>query len=265
MPELGEFLGEGSFGKVYQLKDTEKVVKFVHLPCDGFQNYIEPYILLQIKSIGIMNAVEVFINQKGLLKIVQEKGIPLDKLDIKIIRKEKKKIKFEIREGLKFLHFKTILHGDIKPNNILVVTSISGERSYKINDFSFSMLMSSDPQKIEHLIYSPGWRPSEVNGGLVSLRSDIWCYGKLIYHYFGERGDELKYNFKERPTFVENINFKGNRNLIVKNSHLTFKNNRHRKIFCDKLRNKGNHISCSKEYLQFERELCNEMKMKIEI
>jgi serine/threonine protein kinase len=216
-----------------------------------------------MRSQGVMYATDIIINEKGLVKIVQEKGTPLDLVDERIIRKEKKKIINQVKEGLKFLHSHLILHGDIKPQNILMITR--REPCFKVNDFSFSMLMSSDPQKIEHRIYSPGWRPPEINDGLVSLRSDVWAYGKLLHILFGIRGNEMKYDYRERPFFWETQKFVSDKKLIEINSSLPFKTSRHQKIFCQKIRNRGNHISCSREYLEFERDLCNNRKFKIKI
>ncbi len=263
--ELGELLGEGSFGKVYKIKKTDNVIKYIHLPSDGFYNYIEPYILLNISCDTIMNANHIIISPNNLLKIVQKEAIDMSKLERRKLRNERSKIYENVKDGLTYLHSNNILHGDLKPSNILYSDGI-----YKLNDFSFSMLLESDPQKIDIRIYTTEFRPPEVDKKIVSLRSDVWAFGKILLTLFSksekkEIVEYTRFDIEDRPFLIKPEKFNSDSELLEKNKHFSFKNNRHQKVFCQKLRNKGKIVSCSKEYRAFESSLCNEWKFKINI
>ena len=254
--KLGELLGEGSFGKVYRIKDTGKVIKYIHLPPDGFHNYTEPYILLNLENPNIMNADEIIHTGGGLMKIIQPEGIDITRLDKKSMRNDRINIYDHIKNGLTYLHSRNILHGDLKPANIIKVG-----KTYKINDFSFAMLMRSEPQKIDQIVYTSGYRAPEVNQCLVSLRSDIWAFGKTMQNILFDReqkkrelGKCLKMNYLERTSFVDlnKLTFLSDSELYQKNRDLPFKNNRHQRIFCQKIRNTGKVMSCSEEYKKIE-------------
>lgn len=254
--KLGELLGEGSFGKVYRVKNTGKVIKYIHLPPDGFHNYIEPYILLNLNNQYVMNADEIILSSVGLLKIVQDEGIDMSKIEKKTLRNERIEIYNQIKDGLTYLHSNNILHGDLKPANIIKINS-----TYKINDFSFAMFLKSDPQKVERTIYTSGYRAPEVNQNLVSLRSDIWAFGKTMQTILFERdqkkmdlGSCLKLNYRDRDSFIDlkNQKFISDTEICIYNDNLPFKNNRHRKIFCQKIRNTGKILNCSQEYKNIE-------------
>jgi len=272
---LGDKIGEGSFGKVYQLCQnnikTDKVVKYIDISCGGIQNYIEPFILLNLDHQNLMSAFEIILNKENLLKIVQTKAIgDLGSLCLKKIKKEKYIIFNNIINGLLYLHKKNILHGDIKPENILAFP-----KNYKLNDFSFSFLMSKKEEKLKTYIYSPNYRPPEIKKLKVYLNSDVWALGKTFYNLFGKTRsilDMMNSDPDKRlclKTLVdlreEKNDFLTDREIIEKNSKLKFKNQRHQKIFCKKLKNKGGNIGCTKNYLEFEKNLVNLFFFKIEI
>ena len=156
----------------------------------------------------------------------------------------------------------------MKPDNIIKVGD-----TYKINDFSFSMLLKSDPQKVEQIIYTSGYRAPEVKQNIVSLRSDVWAFGKMMQIIFSMKeqkklnlGDCLKLNYQERTSFVDikKIKFVTDTELYENNKDLPFKNNRHQNIFCQKLRNTGKSMSCSLEYKNIESYMvCNKFNIKI--
>lgn len=175
--ELGNFIAKGSYGKIYKLvdnknSDEKKVIKFLLLSSYGINNYLEPYILLNLKHTNILNAFDIFLDNR-LLKII----VPLADCDLrKMIGKIKnyKNIMIQITEGVSFLHSKNILHGDIKPENILKFKNI-----YKLSDFGYSKILKHN--YTDTLLYSKKYRPPEIYFFKCFLKSDIWALGCTFY------------------------------------------------------------------------------------
>jgi serine/threonine protein kinase len=263
--KLGKLIGQGSFGKVYQL-GKDKVVKYIHLPDDGLIDYIEPYILSNLKHKNIMNSNQISIGDCGLLKILMDVAEPISNIPIREIKKDKNNLAIQIKEGLTFLHNLAIVHGDIKPSNILKIDNL-----YKITDFGLSVLLYSDPQQIDKLIYTDKYRPPENYDRIISTKSDIWAFGRMLEEYFTPREMEkrgfklyLKRKLEDRVCFSENKYFSTDEQILQKNSHLDL-DIAWGKIFCQKLRNDGKNYYCSRDYLQFEKNLFRDEKIDINI
>ena len=180
--ELGDFIAKGSFGKIYKLidkkkLDEKKVIKFIILSSYGISNYLEPYMLLNLKHNNILNATDILLENR-LLKIIT----PLADCDLrKMIGRIKnyKNIILQLAKGISFLHSKNILHGDIKPENILKFKNI-----YKISDFGYSKILNHNYTDI--LLYSKRYRPPEIYFYKCFLKSDMWALGCTFYEIITE-------------------------------------------------------------------------------
>ena len=305
--ELGNIIGSGSFGSVYELiednKKSCKVIKFVQPTSLGIENYIEHYILLQIKHNNLMFADDIILENNGLLKIIQLRAICdlASYLQFNKIKGEKQKILIDVTEGVSYLHQNNILHGDIKPENILVF-----EKNYKLTDFGMSKIIYKDKLEISKKIYTFIYRPPEVNENTVALKSDIWSLGCTFYEiYYGKKFFDLTKTIryyhipsileKDKENFrfnnlvwkmidtkldsrcnindvriffrLERIKIKNYLNVEdIKMNYKKFEINykKFENIFLNKLL----HIPCkyniSEKYKKIERNLCNKHKFKIE-
>lgn len=190
---VGKLVGEGSGGKVYQLlkdsKPTGEVIKFIYTT--DIKNYLEPYIMLHLKHQNLISSSFVYIEKNGLCRIVQEEAYS----DLHRFLKKKKvdsrtklKIIFSILDGIRYLHSLNIIHGDIKPENILVIKK-RNEVKIKICDFGLSRFESIQPDShILRKMYTLNYKPPEVKGSHVSLKSDIWALGCTLYEiYYGRK------------------------------------------------------------------------------
>ena len=180
MLKLGKLLGKGSDGSVYEILEREELaVKYVEIGPEGIKNYLEYYILLQIKHPNIQYAEEIIKSKTNLIKILQPKAL-CDLEKVKKISKFKKNILVNIVKGVKHLLDRQILHGDIKPSNILYF----GEDDVRITDFSLSRPFISDSKK---QLYSYYYRPPEIDNGIVNPeKSDVYALGCTLYEiYFG--------------------------------------------------------------------------------
>ena len=175
--ELGSFIASGSFGKVYELigkkkKDKKKVVKFIPLTSYGINNYLEPYITINLKHKNILNSLDVVLEKRQLKIIYYKADCDLRKLIGKI--KNYKNVLFQLAEGINFLHSKNILHGDIKPENILKFNN-----TYKLTDFGYAKILNHN--YIDVTLYTKLYRPPEIYSNRCYLKSDMWALGCTFY------------------------------------------------------------------------------------
>ena len=209
--KLGRIIGKGSDGVIYELleddKNINKVIKFIQGEIYGVKNYIEYYILFQLDKKYISGAINVEVEEDGLIKIIQEKAY-MDLKDYlfkhRLSLQQRKMIMVQLLEGLEYLHSFNILHGDIKPTNILVYldeNSKKKELKFKYADFNLSMLHCSD-SKLNKKLYTVTFRAPEIENKKVSLKSDVWALGCTFfeiyygYSYFNFRKDKRFYHLK---------------------------------------------------------------------
>ena len=209
--KLGRIIGKGSDGVVYELlendKNINKVIKFIQGEIFGIKNYIEYYILFQLNKKYISGAINVEVEEDGLIKIIQEKAY-MDLKDYlcrhRLLIQQRKMIMIQLLEGLEYLHSFNILHGDIKPTNILVYIDDKGKKKelrFKYADFNLSMLHCSD-SKLNKKLYTVTFRAPEIENKKVSLKSDVWALGCTFfeiyygYSYFNFRKDKRFYHLK---------------------------------------------------------------------
>ncbi len=88
------------------------------------------------------------------------------------------KILYQICLGVKYLHNLNIVHGDIKPSNILLFKN-NGEYIVKLSDFNLSYICLNKIKGI--LSYTNGYRAPEVmESNEYDLKSDIWALGQTL-------------------------------------------------------------------------------------
>ena len=185
--KLGKLIGKGSDGVVYELIINDKckdVIKFIQGDIYGIKNYIEYFILFNLDEKYITRCKGIEIDDDGLIKIIFKKA-RCDLKDFlqenKIGNKKKKILIMKLLEGLEYLHSYNIIHGDIKPSNILV---FEGD-DIKYTDFNLSRINLSSGQ-IDRKLYTMTYRPPEISENRASLKSDIWALGCTFFEiYYG--------------------------------------------------------------------------------
>lgn len=176
-----DFLSKGSDGDVYTYQKN-KIIKFLNL---NKVNYLEFYILLHLKSPFLMNALKILVDDKSI-KIIQKRA----QYDFShLLLNDYKSVKFDIRmnfirqlvNSVYVLNSYNLVHGDIKPNNILVF-----DENIKLNDFGLSR--DCKFSKSKRKLYTINYRPPECNSNNYHLKSDIWALGCTIYEiYYGKK------------------------------------------------------------------------------
>src|SRR5271168_646304 len=86
--------------------------------------------------------------------------------------------------------FLDIIHGDIKPSNVLVFRNDADSFSAKVADFGYSTRFSKDDERIR-IPRSRPWNAPEVNGDRLfnpseARRTDIYSFGILCVWFLFE-------------------------------------------------------------------------------
>ena len=186
--DVVNYLGEGAFGVVYQIKNkyNDKYFALKDIECPDTQ-----FLLNQKKEISNLQRVEseyiVKVYQWGITEqnhiwIIMEnceKCPPLSQ-----IKQHWKKFLYEICSGLSILHQNKIIHRDIKPANILY------KNGYKIADFGLSKHMENTyaNSTAGTIAYMAPEIFSESN---YSYNVDVWSLMIVMFEiYFGKKPNQ---------------------------------------------------------------------------
>lgn len=195
---MGEALGEGSYGKVKEVLDSEnlsrRAVKILtkrklrRIP-NGEQNVQrEIQLLRKLKHKNVIELIDVLYNDEkqkmylimeycvgGLQELVD--SAPDKKLPLFQVHKYFKQLIF----GLEYLHGRGVIHKDIKPGNLLLTL----DQTLKISDFGVAEaleILSVDDTCITAQ-GSPAFQPPEIANGLEifsGYKVDIWSSGVTL-------------------------------------------------------------------------------------
>jgi hypothetical protein len=164
-----EAIGEGAFAVVFKAMDDRGRLVALKVPKKGkeaeevFVNEVNRLNELAGKGISHRNIVEVY--GFGLRP---EPYIAMELCDsnvrgVKLSEDEVLKVMLEVADALIYAHNKGVVHGDIKPSNILIKDGVP-----KIGDWGFACT----PEYAAPEIFE-GREPDE--------RSDIWSFGVTFY------------------------------------------------------------------------------------
>lgn len=195
---LGEIVGKGGDGTIYELINQKEpyVVKYVQPKVDGIENYLEYFILLYADHPHIMNASEIELNDHSLVKILQKRALG-DLGQTRVFNK--RRIMIQMVDAVNYLNSKGIIHGDIKPSNVLVMS----KDAVKLNDFSLSRFTAS---KSTRVMYTVRYRAPEVVIGKASLKSDVYALGCTMYElYFNTVYDRWNFKFTSQNSLFHDL------------------------------------------------------------
>ncbi|KAM7469688.1 hypothetical protein LguiA_007871 [Lonicera macranthoides] len=185
-------LGRGGFGSVYEgdLADGTKVaVKCLDSIGQGRKEFIAE--VNTIGSISHFNLVRLigYCAEKSNRLLVYE-HMCNGSLDKWIFNPEKtqvlgweirRKIIMGLAKGLEYLHIlcnQSIIHFDIKPQNIL----LDGDFNVKISDFGLAKLIDRDQSQVLTVLKgTPGYvAPELFSGTNISVKADVFSFGIVI-------------------------------------------------------------------------------------
>lgn len=183
-------INSGSFGKVYKIKDKEKVYALKHIEHKSYDLdcFLEILIMYCLKYKFLMSCFDFFVDASHRISKIL---MPFAESDLykyvnKIREKDKLQLKlktifWQLSCALGFLHSNNIIHGDIKPSNILVKSS-----RVLLSDFSLSNLCFNENHRIYNKqAYTNFYRAPEVSSDSgYTFKADVYALGCSFYEIY---------------------------------------------------------------------------------
>lgn len=189
--KIVKLIGKGAFGKVtlgiHKLTGKQVAIKTIEKSYikDEFSRrkvFQEVYILKKIRHSNIIRLFEVFESTNHLLMVMEYagKGDLLQHVNSRGRLKEKEARYFfrQILYGLGHWHCRSVLHRDVKLDNILIDSNMG----IKICDFGVSKIIKK-AQKIVEQWGTPAYIAPEIiaDNGYHGFYVDIWSLGVLLF------------------------------------------------------------------------------------
>lgn len=144
----------------------------------------------------------------------------LDKKNILIIMKS-------LVHSLRIMHKEKIVHGDLKPDNILIKKTKTGTYTTKLIDFDDSYFSGEPPKDREMVVGTPEYyspelfdyisdEDEELSGSILTIQSDIFALGIIFAEYLTGEKPIISKDFVATYSAVKNgakISFNKSGNL----------------------------------------------------
>ncbi|KAI4986668.1 hypothetical protein ZWY2020_019298 [Hordeum vulgare] len=215
MPTLStsNLIGKGSFSVAHMVIVDNTLVR-VKKPLNGSDlenEQIENEVLIQCQVIhkNIVRLIGCCLERKPCLGVYE--FLPGGSLDDILHGGSKVPLNLDVRlnivvesaQGLAYMHSQTrikILHGDVKPANILLDDNFIP----KISDFGISRLMTEDKEHTGCVIGDLNYMdPLYLQAGLVSLKSDVYSFGVVILEVISRKKPSHSDNHSLVRSFLE--------------------------------------------------------------
>ncbi|CDW77508.1 protein kinase domain containing protein [Stylonychia lemnae] len=186
-----KLIGKGAFGKVtlgiHKLTGKQVAIKTVDksLMKDEYQKkkvLQEVHLLKKVRHQNVIRLLEVFESPKHLLMVMEYAGggdlLQYVKKRRRLEEDEARKIFKQVVYGLAHCHCRSVLHRDIKLDNIL----LDNEGEIKICDFGVSRIIKKN-QRITEQCGTPAYIAPEIisDSGYEGFNADVWSLGVLLY------------------------------------------------------------------------------------
>ena len=188
-------IGEGSFGKVFKVKQKSTgnifamklVSKSTNTHNTNNKNFLnEIYILKKLDHPNILKIYEYFTNEKNWYFILEyvSGGELYDKICEMNYYNENKAaiIMKQILSCISYLHKMNIVHRDIKPENMMLKSKDKdNDLEIKLIDFGTALQLKKKNKKLTEKVGSPYYMAPEVIKGNYSFECDVWSCGIIMY------------------------------------------------------------------------------------
>ncbi len=218
--KLGEKIGEGGMGAVFRCKSTQedqpeeyaiKLLPVAHLiteeqrrdflqECKALESVQHPHVL-ELHDYGIEDGVPFLVTEL----CTERAGEPFSLATIMNRRADRamethvlNRIFPQVIWALAFIHQRGMVHGDIKPENVLVQENNIGQLSAKLGDFGLASV-TADPDYICRPLWAENepqggpanktyfsgtydyMSPEQLNSQPLDARSDVYSFGVMLY------------------------------------------------------------------------------------
>ena len=206
-------MGEGSFGFSMKIieKPTKKEYSLKILPKDNLlkitefkdiKNYYEYNRKILINSSYINRTLSIYENEdnffiiRDLAPLTLRIKINNSKLPFKL--REVKNIMFQLLKNVKYLHDNNIIHGNIKPENILFFD----KNEIKLEDDSHFIHFQRNNKISDYLFISP-----EILENILNEKCDEWSCGIIMYFLLCGKYPFPNSNIEELTNHILKDNF----------------------------------------------------------
>jgi tetratricopeptide (TPR) repeat protein len=197
---LEELIGEGGMGAVYlatragdgfTMRVALKILRVAALSEYSLKRFrMERQIMARLEHPNIPRLIDGGVTDDGLPYLVSElvEGTPLDqwRRDLDPSLRERLRVFLELCGAVNFAHRSLIVHGDIKPGNVLVTR----DGHPKLLDFGIARLLERDGAPVgatTTFAMTPAWAsPEQLNGEPPRVASDVYSLGRLLYELIAE-------------------------------------------------------------------------------
>lgn len=193
---IQRLLGEGGMGSVYlavrevdgyEMRVALKIMRVAALNDYSMRRFrMERQILARLSHANITRLLDGGVTVEGLPYLVTEyvEGLSLDQFcaQEKPSLPARLRVFLDVLNALSFAHRNLIVHGDIKPANILVTS----EGTAKLVDFGIARLVDPDSSSSNGstttFALTPGWAsPEQLRGDPPSVLADLYSVGRVFY------------------------------------------------------------------------------------
>ncbi|MGB9824080.1 MAG: protein kinase domain-containing protein [Candidatus Hydrothermia bacterium] len=209
---IKEFLGSGAFGFVYLAEDTllgrDFALKIQKYRGEKGQELIEEArILFELNHENIVRFYNIeIIDDKIVLVMEPVKGLTLRNIieqNAPLPYQEALEYIREILKALEYAHNKGLIHGDIKPENVLISEETG---KIKLADFGLAKIFKGTslvtrPQGTPFYMAPEAWR------GEISTYSDIYSVGCILCELLSGKPPFFSENLEELRNKVFNAKF----------------------------------------------------------
>lgn len=210
---LCDVIGSGIYSKIYNIKrifQTDSVLKLntKDVTSPGFENIKELDILIKtrghpyfVQIVGIIyfektestdSDYEIEDNIHFALK---KETSSIRELLIENRPSDFVKYSYQLAVAINFLHENSVVHGDLKPDNILYCEQ---EDKILLADFGISVYDDHLFYQSIKTLYSNNYKPPEVrNTTKVDCSLDVYTYGIIVYEFMTKKFACKHYEFEE--------------------------------------------------------------------
>ena len=183
-----EELGSGGGGKVYKVIKKKlyalKEMNAKNSNTEKLQQFVNEYeIMNMLDHANILKAYGIFLSNERIPPSILLEYCPLNLLkaieDKMFSNEELVKIIYQIAEGMRYIHFKKVIHRDLKPTNILIMS----DGTVKICDFGISKLMTIEEQTMTRGLGSQKFMAPEIinEEDYYDEKVDVYSFGVLVF------------------------------------------------------------------------------------